>query len=201
MPEIIYGEQRDERWHKLRLASVGSTAINEIAPGKTGYENRLYKFAGEYLTGVRFEKKKFQYADRGHEFETAAREMYELVNGVEVELIALIKGDTPHTHTSTDGLMGDKGILEVKVRIPSEFIKLDNGKTPPIADMRQCYWDLYISGRDYVDYVNYCPELVKAERGGYLEQRIGRDVKKIAELKVISDRFIKEMLALASKYK
>ena len=42
---------------------------------------------------------------------------------------------------------------------------------------------------------------MKAGHGGYLEQRIERDVKKIAELTVISDRFIKEMLELAGKYK
>jgi len=203
MPTIIRDiPQNTPEWKQLRLGSIGSTAINDIAPGTDGYKNRLYRFTGEILTGIPYEDKKFRYADRGHEFEPEAREIYELINGVDVEQITLIQGDTPRTHTSTDGIIGDNGILEIKTRIPSEFIKIANGKKAPIADRRQFYWDLLVSKREWVDYVNYCPELYKAKQGGYLEKRIHRDECKsiIKELADIADEFIKDMLKLASKY-
>ena len=202
MPEIIRGiEQNTPEWEALRIASVGSTAINDIAPKGTGYKNALYKFVGEMVSGVKAESYKFKHADRGHEFEPAAREMYELVNGVEVEQICMIKGDKPHTHTSTDGLIREDGIFEAKVRIPSEFIKLAEGKAPPIGDLRQCYWDLYVSEKKWVDTVNYCPEIANAKRGGYIEKRIHRDTCEplIKELADIADEFIKEMLGKAKQ--
>ncbi len=192
--------QNTPEWMQLRLASVGSTAINEIAPKGAGYKNCLYKMAGELVTGVKADSKTFRYADRGHEYEPAVREHYEFVKGVDVEEICMIKGDKPHTHTSTDGLVGDAGIFEAKVRIPSVFLKLLDGKTPPIADLRQCWWDLYISKRDWVDYVNYCPEIVKAKRGGYIPKRIYRKEcePQIKELADVADVFVKGMLNKAN---
>jgi len=202
MPEIIYGAQNDDRWAALRIASIGSTVINDIKPQKEGYKNALYKLAGEMVTGVKADSKKFRFADRGHEFEPDAREMYELVTGRDVEQICMIKGDKPHTHTSTDGLIGENGIFEAKVRIPSEFIKLAEGKAVPTADLRQCYWDLHISKRDWVDTVNYCPEIADAKRGGYIEKRIYRNTCEplIRELADIADEFIEEMLEKAAKH-
>lgn len=202
MPEIIHGKQGDDRWHKLRIASVGSTAINKIAPLKGAYKNLLYTFAGEYLSGTKSESPKFKYADRGHKYEPAAREEYKIIKDVDVELIAMVKGDNPHTHTSTDGLIEQDGILEVKVRTPAEWLKLAEGKLPPIADRRQYWWDLHICyDRTWVDYVNYCPELHQAGKNYILIDRITRDGYRMGELSEVADKFIKEMLELASKYK
>lgn len=202
MPEIIHGNQGDKRWQNLRLASVGSTAINKIAPLKDAYKNLVYTFAGEYLSGTKAEDTKFKYADRGHKYEPAAREEYKIIKGVDVELITMVKGDNPHQHTSTDGIIDTDGILEVKVRTPAEWIKLAEGKLTPIADRRQYWWDLHIChDRKWVDYVNYCPELHQAGKNYILIERITKDEIKIKELSAVADIFIKEMLKLASKYK
>ena len=202
MPEIIRGiDQNTPEWMQLRLASVGSTAINKIAPQGDPYKNLIYIFAGEYLTGTKAESTKFKYADRGHEFEPAAREEYKIIKDVDVEQITMVKGDKPHTHTSTDGIIKDDGIFEAKVRTPAEWLKLAEGKLPPIGDRRQCQWDLYIcSDRLYVDYVNYCPELHKSGKEFILIDRIMRDNKMISELASISDKFLKEMLEKAAKH-
>lgn len=194
-------EQNEPEWFQHRLASVGSTVINQIAPEGKGYKDALYKLTGELLTGVKHESFKFQHADRGHEFEPDAREYYEFVTDTEVEQIALIKGK-PHMHVSTDGLIGDDGILEIKVRIPSVFLELAEGGTEPIADVRQRDWGLYVSGRWFVDSVNYCPELADAGKKAILIKRICYDQRQefIKELADVADKFIKEMLEKAKNF-
>ncbi len=202
MPEIIRGIDQDTiEWMSLRLASVGSTAINKIAPGKDGYDSMLYILAGEYLSHTKAEPTKFKYADRGHIYEPAAREEYKIIKDVDVEQIAMVKGDKPHTHTSTDGLVGTSGVLEIKTRTPAEWLKLAEGKLYPIADRRQCQWDLHIYQNVWVDYVNYCPELHKAGKRYILIDRITRDNGMIGTLETAADKFIKAMLELAAKYK
>jgi len=202
MPEIIRGiDQNTDEWMTLRAASVGSTAINRIAPQGDAYKSEIWKKAGEYLSGTKAESSKFKFADRGHEFEPAAREEYKMIKDVDVELITMVKGDKPHQHTSTDGLVGDDGILEIKVRTPAEWLKLAEGKLTPIADRRQYWWDLHIChDRTWVDYVNYCPELHSAGKDYILIERIIKNEIEIKKLSEVANIFIKEMLKLASKY-
>ena len=202
MPKIIRGiGQNTPEWMDLRIGSVGSTIINDIAPRKDSYKKALYKLAGEIVTGAKADSKKFRYAARGHEFEDKGRKLYMLKTGNIVEQIAMIKGDKPHTHTSTDGIIEKDGFLEVKVRIASIWLELAEGGLEPIADRRQRHWGLYISKRKWVDSVNFCPEIAMAGNGGILIKRATRNEKKIKELENVSDVFIKEMLKLANKYK
>ena len=168
---------------------------------KDGYKKTLYELTGELITGVKAESFKFQHADRGHEFEDKARKLYEFIEGVDVEQIALIKGDKPHTHVSTDSIIGKDGILEIKTRIPSIWLELAEGGLEPIADRRQRQWGLSVGKRIWVDSVNYCPEIALAGSGGILIKRVKRDEKMIAELEAAADRFIKDMLELSAKYK
>jgi len=202
MPEIITDyEQGSDEWFRLRLASIGSTAINRIAPMKDGYKKCLYEFVGELVTGVSAESFKFRHADRGHEFEPKARKLYEIKTGNTVEQVAMIKSDKPHCHYSPDGLVGTEGLIEIKVRIPSIWIELAEGGLEPIADRRQRWWGLGVSARRWVDSINFCPEFAEAGRKAILIKRITRDEKKIKELSDVADIFIKEMLKLTEKYK
>jgi len=200
MEIITECEQNSDMWFQHRLASIGGTAINLIAPQGKGYKKTLYEFAGEHVTGIKAESFKFQHADRGHEFEPVARDMYEFIKGVDVDQVALIKTDN-HRHVSPDGLVNSDGLIEIKTRIPSIFIEADEEGYFPIADKRQIQWSLHISERKWCDRIQYCPEMASAGKKCILIDRITRDNKMIAELKVISDKFIKEMLKLASKYK
>ena len=201
MPEIIYGEQGTEDWKQLRIASIGGTAINRIAPMKDGYKKALYEFVGEMVSGVKADNFKFRHADRGILFEPKARSLYEFIVGVDVEQVSMIKGDKPHQHYSPDGLIGEDGLLEIKVRIPSVWIELAEGGLEPIADRRQRQWGLHICQKQRIISVNYCPEIALSGNGGILIKRVERDEKMIAELEAAADRFIKDMLELSAKYK
>jgi len=200
MPEIIRScDQNSDEWFSLRLASIGGTAINYIAPKGKGYKDTLYKLAGEMLTGVKTPSNTFRDADRGHLFEPDARQLYDMHTGNVVEQIALIKGQ-PHQHISPDGLIGDDGLLEIKVRYAHTWLPLAEGELEPIADRRQRQWGLHVSGRDWYDAVNYCPELAQAGKESILINRVYRDEEMIRDLKKVAGIFIIEMKALANKY-
>jgi len=200
MPEIIRScDQNSDEWFSLRLASIGGTAINYIAPKGKGYKDTLYKLAGEMLTGVKTPSNTFRDADRGHEYEPYARQLYEIQTGSDVEQVALIKG-RPHNHISPDGLIGKDTLLEIKVRYPHTWLPIAEGGLEPIADRRQRQWGLYVSERAWYNSVNYCPELADAGKESMIISRIGRDEKMIRELKTIAGVFIVEMMAMVKKY-
>lgn len=197
--EIIYGDQGDETWQKHRLASIGGTAINLIAPGGKGYTKLLYEFVGEYLTKVKAESFKFQHADRGLDNETATWDAYTFLTGREVEHVSLIKSDSPHKHYSADALIGEPGIGEGKTRIPSIFVQALTIGYFPIATKRQCQWGLSVCEREWVDYVQFCPEMQNAGENGLIIQRVYRDEKMIKELNEVADKFIDEMKAMVKQ--
>jgi predicted phage-related endonuclease len=211
MPEIIYPiDQGTDEWFALRCGSIGGTIINQIAPGKTGYRNALYTLAGEVITEVPAESDGFKYADRGNEFESMARALYSLQTGNKVEQCALIKGDE-HTHISPDGLIGDNGLLEIKTRTPKIFLEAKEKGYFQIDTKRQIAWGLLVSGRDWYDYTQFCPEIENATGNGMIIERIYRDTEikvdrklirvsdMMNELKEISTKFIAEMMDIVKR--
>ena len=211
MPEIIYDiTQNTPEWIYLRLGSVGGTIIDKIAPRGKEYKNALYYLAGEIITGVPAESHWFKHAERGHIYEPIARAAYTLRTGNEVKQCALIKGDKPHTHISPDGIIGATGLLEIKTRTPSVFLAAKDGHFP-LADKRQIAWGLSVSGREWYERVQFCPEIDRVGSDGIIIERINVytrievDRKKMkmidlmVELEEVADKFISDMMALVDR--
>ena len=207
IPEYLYHlEQNTDAWLCERIASIGGTAIDKIAPGGKPRKDLLYQFAGAYITKVPPENFKFQHADRGHQFEPETRDAYSIITGNEVKQVGLVRSG-PHKHYSADGLIGDDGILEIKVRIQSVFIMAAIEGYAPIGLRRQVQWGLWVCDREWADYIQYCPEL--ADNGiPPIIQRIYRDEKPKSkreqhvtgkDLDEAAEKFISEMLAIVEK--
>lgn len=56
---------------------------------------------------------------------------------------------------SPDGLVGDDGLIEIKSRRPKEHLKTVLKGLPPLENMAQMMTGLFVSGRDWIDYVSY----------------------------------------------
>lgn len=57
---------------------------------------------------------------------------------------------------SPDGLVGDDGLIEIKSRRPKKHLQtILNDEVPP-ENMAQCQTGLYVSGREWIDYVSFC---------------------------------------------
>jgi hypothetical protein len=192
-------EQGTDEWFKLRLGSIGGSSIGKVCTGGKGATRTkiLHEKIGEILSGKPAVGYKFPHADRGVENEPHARTLYSFMRDVEVEEIAMIK-EGKHRHYSADGLVGENGLVEIKTRIPSIYVEAVLRKTMPTSDKRQMQWGLFISQREWVDYIQYCPEI---EDNPILIQRIERDEKLIEELDTKATIFISEMVAAVDKIK
>lgn len=57
---------------------------------------------------------------------------------------------------SPDGLVGEKGLIEVKSRRPKTHLATILADEVPIENMAQLQCGLLVSGREWIDYVSYC---------------------------------------------
>lgn len=155
-------EQNTPAWDELRLGKATSScnAAFMANDGKAFGEpaKRLaLKIALERVTGRKAEYSfRSDDMDRGHEQEPMARMLYEEMFFAEVTNGGFFDcgdyGDSP------DGLVGDDGIIEIKsVIAPVHFATMQRGKPDP-AYLWQIAGHLDCSGRQWVDYVSYCPE-------------------------------------------
>jgi len=189
--------QGSDEWMKWRTASIGGSSITYVLGKGKGRKDLMYKLAAETLTG----KKEDSYSNanmlRGIEYEPEARNYYEIVTGHEVEQVALIKSDIPGIHVSPDGLVGDDGAVEIKTRLPHVFVeKKDTGKIE-IGYSRQCQYTLWIAERQWIDFINYCPEMPDP----MTIQRLERDEKIIKEIRIEVRLFLDELDELVERMK
>ena len=200
-------DQRTEEWFKNRCGSIGGSGITKAVSTGQGRKDYLYKKAAEILSGVHEETFKSSYMDRGNEFESKAINRYAMQFHVEPKIVGMVKPDIKTTadeykHYSPDFLINENGFGEVKVRIPSVFIKYADTGNIPTADRRQIQWGFRITKRRYCDYINYCPEIAGAgTMGPMIVKRIYQDEKEIKSLNSGADSFIGEMLALVKRLK
>lgn len=156
--------QRDEAWFAQRAGKfTGSRFADLMAVTKSGpsasRRNLLATLAVERLTGTCVETYSNAAMERGVALEEEARQAYEARIGdlcVEVDFIA--HPTLPNVGISPDGLVGDDGLVEIKV--PMSMAKhldaLLSGAHA--AEYRwQLVGQMWVTGRKWVDAVSYDP--------------------------------------------
>lgn len=110
--------------------------------------------------------------ERGHEMEVRARMLYEARTGAYVtEAGICVEGGFGY---STDGLVDDDGLIEIKAPIDSAKI-LNIWRTGQIAEYEsQIFGGLWITGRKWLDFIMYVPDLASVGKDLYV-QRVHRD--------------------------
>jgi hypothetical protein len=157
--EIIQGS---DEWKQLRCGLITGSRIADVMQEKkgTGYANYMAQLVCERLTGCVTETFKNAYMDRGNEDEGAARDCYSFVTGNDVEQVAFIKHPTIECFgVSPDGLVGDVGMVEIKRKIPAIHIDYIFKNRIPPEYVKQMTAELACTGRQWNEFVSYCPEL------------------------------------------
>jgi putative phage-type endonuclease len=157
--EIIQGS---EAWLKMRCGLITGSQIANVMQEKkgTGYANYQAQLVAERLTGCIVETYKNAYMERGNDDEGAARDCYEFVTGNTVEQVAFVKH--PYIECagcSPDGLIGDDGLVEIKRKIPALHIAYLLKNEVPSEYRKQMMFQMACTGRKWVDFASYCPEL------------------------------------------
>ena len=198
-------EQGTPEWHQLRLGKVTASRVADIlAKTKTGpsasRQNYLIELAIQRTTGIIELSYTNSAMEWGTQTEPQARVAYEVKSGNFVDQIAFVDHPTIDGFgCSPDGLVGDKGLIEIKCRNSAnhwETIKLD--------EVPKKYWiqmqaQLSCTGKEWNDYVSFDPRM--PERSQLYIKRVFRDEEFILEMESEVKNFITEVEAEISLMK
>lgn len=198
--EVFACEQGTPEWFEARRAVVtASEFATVLAKGRGGGESvtrrkYLLTLAGEAITGEVADKwEGNRHTERGKLLEPEARDAYALIAGVDPVQVGFLRRG--QAGASPDSLIGDDGLLEIKTKLPHLQIEcLEADRLPP-EHVAQVQGQLWISGRQWCDFVSYWPGLP------IFIKRVERDESYIASLSVAVGEFVTEMNQIIQKYK
>lgn len=162
-------QQNTDEWFNLRLGVItGSNAPKIMANFGKAFGNPAIEYAQkkalERVTGMLDESSSYKnsYMERGNELEPVARLEYEQETLNFVTNGGFFKDD--FLGDSPDGLIGTKGMIEIKCVIPNTQWKRLKSKKYDSTYRWQIQWHLWMSGREWCDFVSYCPEMPQSKR-------------------------------------
>lgn len=184
-------EQRSDEWFALRLgiptASSFDKMITPTGKASTQADTYMHTLLAEWLTGRPGGMEPTPWMSRGVEIEPEARFYYEMAADVDVRTVGLITRDDGLVGCSPDGLVGEDGLLEIKVPAPGTHVEYLLAGEMPGKYRAQVQGQLYLAERVWADFLSYSPQMKP------LLLRVERDEAYIATLAGLLDRFIARM--------
>lgn len=199
-------EQRTEEWFAERLGKVTASKISDVMmkPTTAGYQNYMAQLVCERLTGTPTETFTSAAMQHGTDTEPQARAFYEMETGLEVSEVGFIQHPTLEmAGASPDGIVGDKGLVEIKCPQPAKHIATLTGAKIDRGYLLQMQWQMACTGRDWCDFVSFCPSLPIDMQ--LFRQRIEADAEQIEEITSAVTTFLAQIDAkisdLTKKYR
>lgn len=190
--------QGSEEWFNAKRGFVGASVMADVmAKGKNGAEastrrNLKARIIAERLTGQSPESFTSAAIQHGIEHEPIARALYEVSKGVDVEQVGFIlHPEIKMTGASPDGLIGDKGLIEIKCPNTANHIDYLLGGTAPAEYHRQMLWQMECTGRVWCDFVSYDPRMPDDMQ--LFVVRFMRDDDRIKEIREGVIKFLEEV--------
>ena len=160
---IIECEQGTPEWLQARLGCPSASSYAKLitSAGKASAQSDAYinQLVAEKITG---DSTFFQITDpmqRGMDLEPDARTAYEMESGNLVDQVGFLKHDTLEAGASPDGLIGENGGLEIKCPMPHTHVEYLRAGKLPAKYFQQVQGCLWISGRDWWDFMSYHPKM------------------------------------------
>ncbi len=185
-PELV--AQRTDEWYEARLGKATASRFKDImaktqagvpAAGRRNYAAQLLV---ERLTGQQAERFKTSSMDWGTDTEELARTTYLLRTGNTVDEVGFIEHSFLMAGASPDGLIGDDGTIEIKCYNTANHIAALRTGTMPKEHIPQVQGQLWITGRQWCDFVSFEPTL--PANAQLFIQRVRRDDEYIEKLEV-----------------
>ena len=163
-------EQQSQEWFEARLGKVtASRIVDVVAKTKSGYSasraNYMAQLVVERITNTPAESYSNTAMQWGTDHEPMARAEYELLRGQIVDTVGFVPHPTiVNAGASPDGLVGDKGLIEIKC--PNTATHIDTLLTRKIPEkyLFQMLWQMTCTGRDWCDFVSYDPRMPESLR-------------------------------------
>ena len=197
---IVYDcEQGTSEWFAARLGiPTASEFATVLAKGRGGGESvtrrkYLLTLAAQRLTGEVVQTwAGNEHTERGHAMEDDARRLYAFQNDADPQLVGFMRRG--EAGASPDSLVGDNGLIEIKSKLPHLHLDVIERDRLPPEHVAQVQGQLWISGRDWCDFVSYWPKLP------IFIKRVERDEKYIKTLAQAVADFNGEVEAIVAKY-
>lgn len=191
-------EQRSPEWFAERLGLATASNFRKIlAKIKTGEaaDRRNYRaqLVIERLTGKPSESYSNSAMQWGNEQEPFARIAYMAQTGNVVYEVGFLKHAVLLAGASPDGLIGSNGLIEIKCPVSATHIETLKGHEMPAEHMPQVQGQLWVTGREWCDFVSYDPRM--PEKLQLFIQRVPRQEKYIEELEKEVEAFLNEVAA------
>jgi putative phage-type endonuclease len=201
--KIIDCIQGSPEWFAARLGKVSASRIADLtAKTKSGYSTSRANYAAELiaerLTGAKAEKFSNAAMAWGTETEPQARAMYEFMRDCLVtEVGCVLHPKIDMACASPDGLVGDKGLVEIKCPNTAAHIETLRGFAIDGKYIKQMQWQMACTGRDWCDFASFDPRMP-----GDMQihvQRVPRDGAMIVDLEREVTAFLAEVDAAVAE--
>ena len=195
--QIIDVIQNSPEWQEIKLGVPSSSNFDKIVtvdgkPSKQK-EKYMFKLAGEKVSGMITESYQNFAMQRGIEMEEEARQLYQLLNSVEIETVGFCLAEG--YGCSPDGLVGQEGCIEIKCPLPATHVGYLLDNKLPTDYFQQVQGQLLVTGRKWVDFMSYAPGIKP------LIIRVERDDKFLTTLKAELGLFCKQLSEIIEKIK
>lgn len=156
--------QQTEEWYRLRYGKIGGSTLKELMANKSVQDTAIYS----KLLSARFEdyeyEENFQSFDmeRGVIYEPVAREMFEDVYNLKVDLYGWLEMDNGIAGISPDGIIGDKFAEAVEIKCPNRITHMTYIRNP-MSMIEEYIWQVVeyfvvIDKLKTLYFVSYRPE-------------------------------------------
>ena len=193
--EILDVVQGSPEWLKVRAGIPSASNFDKIVTTKgepsKQRQKYLYQLAGERITGIPEEIYQNLAMQRGLELETEARNLYQVINDEIVTEVGFCMAEG--YGASPDGLVGEKGGLEIKCPTLAVHVGYLIEGILPTDYFQQVQGNLLSSGREWWDFMSYYPAMKP------LIIRVKRDEIFLKSLKIELEVFCHELDRLVEK--
>jgi len=159
--KIIECQQRSNDWFKARLGLPTASKIGVLftPTGKQAANATRRRYALELAIEKLTKRPTFVpttfHMDRGTELEPQARIWYYLETRRKADEIGFALADSGLTGCSPDGFVSNDGAVEIKCPAMPHFAEIIMTGEIDAAWLMQCHHTLYVTGRDWIDFVLY----------------------------------------------
>lgn len=190
--QTLQVKQGSDEWLKVRLGKPTASRFGDIITPDKGEKSKtytayLYELLGELIAGEKDETYKSQWMDRGNELEQKAKEKYEFLKDATIETVGIVFNDDLTIGASPDGLIGNKGGIEIKCPKSSTIVKYMLEDRLPLIYKPQVQGNLWICEREYWDFIAYHPNT------NMFIHRVYRDEDYIKKMSFYLNDFVDEL--------
>lgn len=190
--------QGSDAWIQERVGVLTGSFAPVVMAGPAGKKTGVFEKAAEILTGSPHKTWAGNAAtQRGHDLEPVAAGIYSFRYDRDVYETGLVISDFHElVGASPDRLADDDGGLEIKCLCARDHLRAI-AEGPAMPYVHQIWWNIMATGRDWWDYVGYCPDLPGP--ADFYVKRFDRDEKVIEKYRKAALDFIEKVEEVIQK--